>query len=88
MPKLFAGGLMIVGDSGGFLNSQRLKGIHLAIKSGILAAEAAFAALLNSEYSAERLSPTSSVLTAVRFEMSCGGSATFAKPFKADFGVG
>jgi hypothetical protein len=30
---------MILGDSAGFLNSQRLKGIHLAIKSGMLAAE-------------------------------------------------
>ncbi len=36
---------MIVGDSAGFLNSARLKGIHLAIKSGMLAAEAAFEAL-------------------------------------------
>ena len=36
---------MIVGDSASFLNSQRLKGIHLAIKSGMLAAETAFDAL-------------------------------------------
>ena len=34
---------MILGDSAGFLNGARLKGIHLAIKSGILAAETAFA---------------------------------------------
>ena len=32
---------MILGDSAGFLNSARLKGIHLAIKSGMLAAETA-----------------------------------------------
>ena len=31
--------LVILGDSAGFLNSQRLKGIHLAIKTGMLAAE-------------------------------------------------
>ncbi len=47
---------MIIGDSAGFLNSQRLKGIHLAIKSGMLAAESAFAALLKSNFSKEQLS--------------------------------
>ena len=52
MPRLYGDGFMILGDSGGFLNGARLKGIHLAIKSGILAAETAFAALLNEDMSA------------------------------------
>ncbi|HYI10647.1 MAG TPA: electron transfer flavoprotein-ubiquinone oxidoreductase [Thermoanaerobaculia bacterium] len=55
MPKLYGDGFMILGDSGGFLNGARLKGIHLAIKSGILAAEAAFQALLNEDYSSTQL---------------------------------
>ena len=42
MPKLSGKGWMILGDSASLLNSQRLKGIHLAIKSGMLAAETAF----------------------------------------------
>jgi electron-transferring-flavoprotein dehydrogenase len=42
LPRLGGGGFLIVGDSAGFLNSQRLKGIHLAMKSGMLAAEAIF----------------------------------------------
>jgi electron-transferring-flavoprotein dehydrogenase len=42
MPRLSGKGWMILGDSGSMLNSQRLKGIHLAIKSGMLAAETAF----------------------------------------------
>jgi electron-transferring-flavoprotein dehydrogenase len=46
---------MIVGDSASFLNSQRLKGIHLAIKSGMLAAETAFTALLENNFSAAQL---------------------------------
>ena len=46
MPPLAGDGWMILGDSAGFLNSQRLKGIHLAIKSGMLAAETAFEALM------------------------------------------
>jgi electron-transferring-flavoprotein dehydrogenase len=42
MPRLAGKGWMILGDSASMLNSQRLKGIHLAIKSGMLAAETAF----------------------------------------------
>src|SRR6202161_760964 len=49
-------GWMILGDSAGFLNSQRLKGIHLAIKSGMLAAETAFEALKKDDFSAAVLS--------------------------------
>ncbi len=55
MPPLAGDGWMIVGDSAGFLNSQRLKGIHLAIKSGMLAAETAFAALTSGDSSAKQL---------------------------------
>jgi len=55
MPKLHGDGFMILGDSGGFLNGARLKGIHLAFKSGIMAAEAAFHALLNDDFSAAQL---------------------------------
>ena len=56
LPPLAGDGWMITGDSAGFLNSQRLKGIHLAIKSGMLAAETAFQALLEQNFSAEKLS--------------------------------
>ncbi len=55
LPPLAGNGWMIVGDSAGFLNSQRLKGIHLAIKSGMLAAETAFEALLAQDFSGQVL---------------------------------
>ena len=55
MPRLSGQGFMILGDSAGCLNGARLKGIHLAIKSGILAAETAFHALLSEDYSATQL---------------------------------
>src|SRR5256714_2847868 len=55
MPQLYADGVLLVGDCAGFLNSQRLKGIHTAIKSGMLAAETIFAALLAGDYSARQL---------------------------------
>ncbi len=45
LPKLTFPGGCLVGDEAGFLNASRIKGSHAAIKSGMLAAEAAFAAL-------------------------------------------
>ncbi len=51
IPPVAGDGWMILGDSAGFLNSQRLKGIHLAIKSGMLAAETAFDALQKNDFS-------------------------------------
>lgn len=56
MPQFFGDGFVMVGDSAGFLNAQRLKGIHLAIKSGMLAAEAISAALAASDFSSQKLS--------------------------------
>ncbi|HEV7375905.1 MAG TPA: electron transfer flavoprotein-ubiquinone oxidoreductase [Pyrinomonadaceae bacterium] len=55
MPQIYADGVLLVGDCAGFLNSQRLKGIHTAIKSGMLAAEAIFEALLANDFSARQL---------------------------------
>ncbi|HKD85581.1 MAG TPA: electron transfer flavoprotein-ubiquinone oxidoreductase [Terriglobales bacterium] len=51
IPPLAGDGWMILGDSAGLLNSQRLKGIHLAIKSGMLAAETAFDAMVKQDFS-------------------------------------
>jgi electron-transferring-flavoprotein dehydrogenase len=55
MPRTYADGVLLVGDCAGLLNSQRLKGIHSAIKSGMLAAEAIFEALLAKDFSAKQL---------------------------------
>ncbi len=56
MPRLAGDGWMLLGDSASLLNSQRLKGIHIAIKSGMLAAETAFDALLSGNTSESQLS--------------------------------
>ena len=45
LPKLVFPGGALIGDDAGFLNASRIKGSHAAIKSGMLAAEAAFDAL-------------------------------------------
>jgi electron-transferring-flavoprotein dehydrogenase len=48
----FAGG-MLIGDSAGFLNVPKIKGIHNAMKSGSLAAEAVFAAFAQQSVPSE-----------------------------------
>jgi len=56
MPRSYFDGGLIIGDSASLLNSQRLKGIHTSIKSGILAAEAVYEALCAGDTSAAELS--------------------------------
>lgn len=46
LPKLTFPGGVLVGCEAGFLNASRIKGSHAAIKSGMMAAEAAFEALV------------------------------------------
>src|SRR5229473_2682120 len=55
VPQLYADGVLLTGDSAGFLNGARLKGIHTAIKSGMLAAETIFDALVSNDFSAAKL---------------------------------
>ena len=45
LPKLTFPGGMLVGDTAGFLNNAKIKGIHTAMKSGMTAAEAVYDAL-------------------------------------------
>lgn len=56
MPRTYVDGGLIAGDSASLLNSQRLKGIHTAIKSGMLAAETIYEALCSGDTSAAKLS--------------------------------
>jgi electron-transferring-flavoprotein dehydrogenase len=55
MPRSYVSGGLLIGDTAGMLNSQRLKGIHIAIKSGMLAAETIYDALGANDTSAARL---------------------------------
>jgi electron-transferring-flavoprotein dehydrogenase len=52
--KLNGPGLLLVGESAGLVNVPRLKGVHYAIESGRLAAEAALGALLRGEVAGRR----------------------------------
>ncbi len=55
MPRMQGDGFVLVGDSAGFLNASTLKGDHLAIKSGMLAAEAIADALVAGDTSRAKL---------------------------------
>lgn len=52
MPKLFGNGFMVCGDSASMVDVQKLKGIHLAMKAGMMAAEVAVEAIKKQDSSA------------------------------------
>jgi electron-transferring-flavoprotein dehydrogenase len=55
IPRSYADGVLIAGDAGGYVNSVRLKGIHLAMRTGMLAAQTAFDAIRANDTSATKL---------------------------------
>jgi electron-transferring-flavoprotein dehydrogenase len=55
IPKLFVDNALIIGDSAGMVAMPALKGIHLAIISGMLAAKTAAGALADNDTSEKRL---------------------------------
>jgi electron-transferring-flavoprotein dehydrogenase len=57
MPRLYLDGALLIGESASMVDMMRLKGVHLAIKSGMLAAEQIFASLQSGDFSAAALAP-------------------------------
>jgi len=55
MPRLYDDSMMVIGDSASMVDVQKLKGIHLAMKSGMLAAETAAEALVKNDFSSDVL---------------------------------
>jgi electron-transferring-flavoprotein dehydrogenase len=53
LPRLSFPGGLLVGDTAGFLNVPKIKGTHMAMKSGILAADSVFALLGDEHWGAE-----------------------------------
>jgi electron-transferring-flavoprotein dehydrogenase len=56
IPRLSHDGVLLTGDTAGFTNTMNLKGIHYAIKSGMLAAETILEALKKDDYTRATLS--------------------------------
>jgi electron-transferring-flavoprotein dehydrogenase len=55
IPELAFPGGMIIGDGGNLFNSQKIKGIDIAMRSGMLAAQAIFEGLVNDDLSDTKL---------------------------------
>jgi len=55
IPELVVDGGMLIGDAANLFNSQKIKGIHIAQHSGMLAAETIFEGLLADDFSKRRL---------------------------------
>ena len=56
MPQFYHDNVMLIGDSAGFTAMPSLKGVHLAIQSGMLAAKTAFDAIKKNNTSSDQLS--------------------------------
>jgi electron-transferring-flavoprotein dehydrogenase len=82
IPRTHASGLLLAGECGGFLNGMRLKGIHLAIKTGMLAAETAFEALLANDVTDAKLQAFESKVAASYVKSELWKVRNFHQGFK------
>lgn len=55
LPKVYTHGGLVAGDAAGFVNMEKIKGIHYAIYSGMAAADAVFEALLSNDFTEKTL---------------------------------
>lgn len=81
VPKLSMAGVLLTGDTASLLNPMRLKGIHTAIKSGMLAAEAVFRSMLSGDASAEALSAYDDAVKGSWINGELHGSRNFHQGF-------
>lgn len=57
VPRLCVDGALLVGEAASMVDMQRFKGIHLAMRSGMLAADRIFEALKKGDFSERTLAP-------------------------------
>ncbi|MEW5947440.1 MAG: electron transfer flavoprotein-ubiquinone oxidoreductase [bacterium] len=88
IPKPYGDGFLIVGDSASLVNVPMLKGVHYAIKSGIIAAETLFDAFLNNDFSEAALSSYRVKLHSSYVGTELFASRNFRPLFKTGFHTG
>ena len=88
VPTLHCDGALVGGDSAGLVNVRTLKGIHYAMKSGILAADTAFDAVAAGDASASRLSSYRRALDASFVMKDLWRDRHFRSSFEGNFHVG
>jgi electron-transferring-flavoprotein dehydrogenase len=55
MPKLYVDGALLIGDAASFCNAEKLSGVHLAMKSGMMAADTIVEAIARDDYTVKTL---------------------------------
>ncbi|HXG62768.1 MAG TPA: electron transfer flavoprotein-ubiquinone oxidoreductase [Planctomycetota bacterium] len=88
VPRLHMPGALLAGDGAGLLDPQRLKGVHLALKSGMLAAETAFEALEKGDFSDRTLASYGARIEGSFIRRELWKSRHFKKGFKYGFAAG
>ncbi|MBI2922511.1 MAG: electron transfer flavoprotein-ubiquinone oxidoreductase [Planctomycetes bacterium] len=88
LPKPYFDGGLLIGDNAGLMNTQRLKGIHFAIKSGMLAAETAVEALKKGDAAAATLSDYGRRFDESWIRKELWGVRNFRQGFEGGFLVG
>ena len=66
VPQLTADGTLIVGDAGGLLDAVRLKGIHLAVESGLAAGDALYDCWRDGDWAAAKTAAYPAALEATQ----------------------
>jgi electron-transferring-flavoprotein dehydrogenase len=85
VPKLFMPGALLVGDSASLLDGQKLKGVHLAMKSGMLAAETAFEVIQKGDAGEKGLSSYADRVESSFIKEELWKARNFKKGFKFGF---
>ncbi|MCP3979753.1 MAG: electron transfer flavoprotein-ubiquinone oxidoreductase [bacterium] len=86
--RMHGDGLLIVGDAAGLVNVAALKGIHYAMQSGILAADAIFDALKKDDTGAESLAAYDRALRGSWIADDLRRTRNMRLAFKSGFFVG
>ena len=87
-PRSHGAGFLIIGDCGSVLNISRLKGIHSAIKTGLMAAETIIEALAKDDFTAHSLASYESRFQASWLRDELYRVRNFRQAFKRGFLVG
>jgi len=80
MPEPYAPGVLIVGDGAGLLDGLRIKGVHIALQSGVAAAEA-IAAGVNVGETYFRLLKSTTGYREIKRVKNVHGGFTYGAPF-------
>jgi electron-transferring-flavoprotein dehydrogenase len=81
-PRPYGAGFVMAGEAAGLLDARRLKGVHLALISGMLAAETALDGLLADDVGAERLGRYAERLASSRVRHDLWLARNYRQAFK------